>query len=470
MYMLNKSVKSCMAIGLAICLMVQGIYGAVGKATTPIPSEPAINSGSAIKEVQDSKEPGSEVDNSSGVVLDGADIQYPAIVPWLELAAKSVLLSVSFDQLVGALQQPLINVDGCLMLLDLAKNNVLLVKSEALKSDELKTDEIETDELETDEADSQDQQNGSLQKALEGASKVLESRSGYNAIKSGVIYSSNLPYRVYWLYLNRGVEWAPEWLFVLLDKQGQIVRMAARTGDGRIVPATTASRGLDFLERYVTYRAKNGAMAQKDVIRAVQLNMDRGFYERVQEIAKSDAGALLVLVNKFYRLPKGYAPADLVAVDARYARNGWRYELRSDAYAAFVKMRKAAEAEGLRLVVASAYRSYGTQGNVYADYVTGSGKVAAEQYSARPGHSEHQTGLAMDIRSGSSEGSFVGSREFKWLVANGHRYGFVLRYPKGKTSITGYAYEPWHWRYVGVEAAKAMKASGLTLEEYLIYK
>ncbi len=156
----------------------------------------------------------------------------------------------------------------------------------------------------------------------------------------------------------------------------------------------------------------------------------------------------ILIANKTYALPANYAPgAQKVATDA------------------FAQMKADAAKEGLNLFIVSGYRSYEYQKNLYNRYVARDGKAEADTYSARPGHSEHQTGLAFDICS--LETSFENTAEGKWLAANAHKYGFILRYPKGKQQITGYIYEPWHFRYIGVDKATAVYQSGLCLEEYL---
>ena len=156
----------------------------------------------------------------------------------------------------------------------------------------------------------------------------------------------------------------------------------------------------------------------------------------------------ILIVNKTYPLPKSYAPhEDKTAVSALYG------------------MFKAAKKEGLSLFVKSGYRSYLDQSIIYRGYVERDGQAAADRYSARPGHSEHQSGLAFDLNSTSS--SFADTPEGIWLKDNCHKYGFIIRYPEGKEHLTGYMYEPWHVRYLGVEKATAVYESGLCLEEYL---
>lgn len=156
----------------------------------------------------------------------------------------------------------------------------------------------------------------------------------------------------------------------------------------------------------------------------------------------------ILVVNKTYPLPADYNPG----VDPT-------------AYAALTEMFGGAAAEGISLWVASGFRSYDTQNWLYNNYVAMDGKEAADTYSARPGHSEHQTGLAFDLNIVADY--FAYTTEGIWLANNCWKYGFIIRYPLGKEGITGYKYEPWHVRYLGKDVAKAVYESGLCLEEYL---
>lgn len=131
----------------------------------------------------------------------------------------------------------------------------------------------------------------------------------------------------------------------------------------------------------------------------------------------------------------------------------------------------AAKSDGYSLMLSSGYRSYGYQVTVYNRIVGQKGQAAADRESARPGYSEHQTGLAADVapRSGWCDLSqcFGSTPEGKWLASNAYRYGFVIRYPQGKESVTGYLYEPWHIRFVGTELSQEMHRTGqATLEEF----
>ncbi len=156
----------------------------------------------------------------------------------------------------------------------------------------------------------------------------------------------------------------------------------------------------------------------------------------------------ILIANKTYALPADYNPG----VDGT-------------AYAALMQMFEAAKAEDIGFWIASGFRSYDRQNRIYHNYVAQDGKAAADRYSARPGHSEHQTGLAFDLNYLTQ--AFGQSREGLWLAENCHKYGFIIRYPEGKEHITGYMYEPWHVRYIGVDMATSVYESGLCLEEYL---
>lgn len=153
----------------------------------------------------------------------------------------------------------------------------------------------------------------------------------------------------------------------------------------------------------------------------------------------------IIVVNKQYTLPESYGSG-----------------LKLSAYNAYLKMK---EASGYPMSIVSGYRSFQKQQEVFAYWCMVDGEERAMTYSALPGQSEHQTGLAMDISS--LEQSYGTTEEGKWLAENCWKYGFIIRYPKGKESITGYMYEPWHVRYLGTSTAKLVYDSGLTLEEFL---
>lgn len=194
--------------------------------------------------------------------------------------------------------------------------------------------------------------------------------------------------------------------------------------------------------------------------------------EPAPEIDFSDTSSLLVVANKAHRLPDGYEPSDLVYPNVR-TTSSW--QLREPAARALEQMFAGADADGVRLVLGSAYRSAAYQSQLWHGYSAQYGSVRADRISSRPGYSDHQTGLAVDIVQGMGTGlgtdfneSFENTPEAKWLKEHAHEYGWIMRYPKGKEEITGYAYEPWHFRYIGVDYATAVYEADewMSFEEY----
>ena len=171
------------------------------------------------------------------------------------------------------------------------------------------------------------------------------------------------------------------------------------------------------------------------------------------------------LVNKNFKLDENYIPIDLEKISLEYSCKD-KY-LRKLAKEYFEKMAKQAKLEGFNIIAVSTYRSYEYQKKLYNNYVKDKGFYYADMASARPGHSEHQTGLAVDIADLSLDyDNFENTKEFNWIKNNAHKYGFIMRYPKAKFHITGFKYEPWHYRYVGIDIATYIYENNLTLEEY----
>ncbi|WP_410770568.1 D-alanyl-D-alanine carboxypeptidase family protein [Fontibacillus sp. BL9] len=190
------------------------------------------------------------------------------------------------------------------------------------------------------------------------------------------------------------------------------------------------------------------------------------------QAAAADADSVAVLVNKEFALPEDHKPDDLVYPDVRFTfkEKIEKRMMRSEAASALEKMFAGAEKDGIYLAGVSAYRSHSTQTSLFNRYVKKDGLEKAKTYSAVPGHSEHETGLAIDV-SGSdgkcaAEDCFGDTEEAKWLAKHAPEYGFIIRYPDGKEDITGYKYEPWHLRYVGTDIAADIADRDITLEEY----
>lgn len=181
---------------------------------------------------------------------------------------------------------------------------------------------------------------------------------------------------------------------------------------------------------------------------------------------------LLILVNKEHSIDKDYKPDDLVKIKYFVSdRSETTRYMRAEAAEAFHKLVDKAVATGIELKMTTAYRSYNFQKILFDNYVEKEGEEAANRYSARPGQSEHQTGLSVDVSSPSVgyqlSDDYGNTEEGKWLAENAYLFGFIIRFPKGKEEITGYQYEPWHIRYVGLAAAKEIYEQNLTLEEFL---
>lgn len=190
---------------------------------------------------------------------------------------------------------------------------------------------------------------------------------------------------------------------------------------------------------------------------------DKGFY-----ITKYN-GAYYVdkvmVVNKTYALDSTYKPTNPINPITTDYLYGEDY-LDKEVYNSYINMRNDALNDGYNLKISSGYRSYSVQVDLYDNYVNRDGKIAADTYSARAGNSEHQSGLCFDLNGTNS--NFLETETGKWVNENAYKYGFILRYPKGKESYTGYNYEAWHFRYVGVSLATKLYNNGnwISIEEY----
>lgn len=186
--------------------------------------------------------------------------------------------------------------------------------------------------------------------------------------------------------------------------------------------------------------------------------------------ASLPCGDILVPLDKEHSLAPDCAPADLEALGSDISAEGAQY-MRREAAGAMRELLDAAGRDGYRLYVNSAYRSYATQAQTFSQWVQLYGLQYAERTSARAGHSEHQLGTTADVGfPGHFLEDFTGTAEAKWLAANSWKYGFIVSYPDGKEDITGYAYESWHVRYLGKDAARRVHDSGKTLHEFLLQR
>ena len=183
-----------------------------------------------------------------------------------------------------------------------------------------------------------------------------------------------------------------------------------------------------------------------------------------------ETDSYLIVANKKHKLPEGYEPSDLAYPEVNMRYNNWT--LRMEAAVALEEMFAAAAEEGVNLVMGSGYRGEEFQRVLYDGYVAEGGQSYADSISSRPGYSDHQTGLATDLCGQDAAydltQDFEMTQEGKWLAENAYKYGFIMRYPKGKEAITGYAYEPWHFRYITKAEAQKIHDAGenMTFEEF----
>lgn len=219
----------------------------------------------------------------------------------------------------------------------------------------------------------------------------------------------------------------------------------------------------EYLYRYVSYKEEHTEMPNIQVIKNVNMQLDLNPYEKTQPAKNLNTEK--ILVNKHYYLNNTYVPNNLEKISTRFALSNMK--LVSTAKDAFEELASAAKKENLNIIAMSTYRSYDYQVNLYNKYVRNDGQIAADTYSGRPGHSEHQTGLAVDVYNGKiNYTNFEKTKEFTWMQQHAHEYGFILRFPKDKESETGYTYESWHYRYVGKDVASYIKEHNISFEEY----
>ena len=215
--------------------------------------------------------------------------------------------------------------------------------------------------------------------------------------------------------------------------------------------------------RYIKYQEKHKDLSLEDVVIRIELNMDKTYYEDSEFIKNPDE--ITTLANKYYEIPEDYEPKDLVDMEDDYANNMYgTLTLRKEAYEKFKEMCNASRKDGVKFYAESAYRGYNYQNIIYKNYIDENGQEKADKYAARPGFSEHELGLALDLANIWT--ITTKGEEYKWLTKNAYKYGYIIRYKKEWEDITGYSAESWHIRYVGVKAASIIQKENITYEEY----
>ena len=228
-----------------------------------------------------------------------------------------------------------------------------------------------------------------------------------------------------------------------------------------------------FLEKnlyeYLEYKQDNKKKSYYDIVAIVNVGANKDWYDP-KSIKETDLSKdNLMIVNKFNYLKEDYEPNEITSISLNYSYGN--NKVSKDTNDAYIEMAKAAKVDGIQLMANSTYRTYKRQDEIYKDFYYSKGISYADKYAARAGYSEHQTGLAIDIftTGNSTTSNFEESEAFKWLSTNAHKYGFILRYHKGKEYLTGYNYESWHYRYLGVETATKVYNEGITYDEYYAF-
>ena len=223
--------------------------------------------------------------------------------------------------------------------------------------------------------------------------------------------------------------------------------------------------------KYIDYMNQTKKLDLSTIIRNINIHLDNKFYG--VEFNTDTSKDTSMLVNTYYLLGSDYEPNDLVTISQTYSwGDKGSQKTRKITYDAFLEMwNSAKEEQGYYLMVSSSYRSYNEQEIVYNKYKNTRGQKYADSIAARPGSSEHQTGLTLDIFSklNSNKNTFKDTETAKWLKDNCYRFGFILRYPEELVKVTGYNYESWHFRYVGKEIAKYIHENNISFEEYYAY-
>ncbi len=216
------------------------------------------------------------------------------------------------------------------------------------------------------------------------------------------------------------------------------------------------------IERYEEYHKKKNDYSYDEVVLYVEIGLDNEFYTNIKTI--TNPYDVTTLINKYNQLDKSVQFDDLVTIKLPYSKDGKR-SIRKVAYDNLIKMIDDAKKDNITLKVVSGYRTWDQQTGLFNNSKNKNGLDYALMYSAKPGHSEHQLGLAVDLNT--TQNGFEKTKEYAWLKQNAYKYGFIERYPKGKEFITGYAFEPWHYRYLGDISTKIFEEN-ITYEEYLV--
>ena len=286
----------------------------------------------------------------------------------------------------------------------------------------------------------------------------------------GIQYYNDYKYRQTYEFKLIEKGYSKEEATILLEKikEEKIIEILNQDKKDYLISIVTEKYYLEKnLDQYLEFYEKNNKKGMYDIIAIVNVHANKEWYEDIMEadITKEN----LILVNKFYQLKEDYTPENLVSVSNWYCYGN--NKITKEAYDSFLNMYQKAEESNIKLIINSSYRDYTSQEETYNNLKNSYGIKKADSQAARPGHSEHETGLAFDIFTpgNTTTSNFKDSEAYTWLKENAHLYGFIERYPEGKEYLTGYNFESWHWRYVGVEAAAKIQEEQITFDEYYAF-
>ena len=278
----------------------------------------------------------------------------------------------------------------------------------------------------------------------------------------GIILIKDYKYKQTYEYKLLNLNYSKEEIKVLLDNlnSDKIDELLTKEYNKDIVSIINEKYYLSKnLDRYLNYLSANPTLSYSDVVSLVNVNRDNKFYENTTATDLTNYNEMLV--NKYHLLNKDFQANDIVNVSSTYgyANNS----LNKEAYEAFKQLANDAKKEGHTIVILSSYRTYEYQEKLW-------NRDKDDDYVARPGSSEHITGLAIDVSDFNDKNdNFKDTESYTWMINNCYKYGFILRYPENKENITGYSYEAWHYRYVGTSLATKIYNEGITFDEYYAY-
>ncbi len=286
---------------------------------------------------------------------------------------------------------------------------------------------------------------------------------GYNFYKE-MNYRKTYEYKL----LEKG--YTMEEVPILLEKltEEQITKLLEQEKEENITPILQEKYYLSKnLEDYLAFRKENPDRNTYDIVAMVNIHANKDWYEII--IPTDTTKNNTILVNKFYQLPEDYTPEALVNVSNWYCYG--ENKITQETYDAFINMYNAAKEQNIKIIINSSYRNYQEQEQTYQELKATYGSKKADEQAARPGHSEHESGLAIDVFTpgNTTTVNFKESEAYQWLKNHAHEYGFIERYPEDKEYLTGYRFESWHWRYVGIEIATQIHEEEITFDEYYAY-